>query len=408
MTNSTYNGVGYTSDPAFTIQDFLGSRYAAAPLESITTNLNAELTTLGAPAGTLSTFLATFSQNNILPQNIDSFISALVAAVPSFTVATQGAALKSNILSTIKANLSIEDPSYDQSTIAAALNDPSLQPNSSTFYSDVYSSAFNFFVKNFNYTAATVNGTTPTVTAGVSYINSNFFDDSFKDFFFRFATVVNPTDSSVNFQQIYDAFFGTNNPNFTKFLANYIQSVLYPAPGQVGTFLPNENIGDWMQKVQQSYSSALYGSAAPTTSSVGQSFKKIVIIDQVLRLIIKMIGTLQKVAAVQSDRLRILTLQQSAYTTMMTQVPVFTQGDGTIFGSTTITSKTESQKAQDQGNNYNQTLTETIRSRRTTVQDDAKTLQSNINQSNDSANEQSSTATALLQTLSTLLAAIFR
>lgn len=403
-----YEGVGYTSDPVYKVQEYLASRWSTAPLQDLYYNIDSTLNSLGAPAGTFWNFLVTYNEINRLPQNLDNFVAALVAYVPGFTVASEGASLKSNILQTIQANLSLENSSFDQATIAAALGDPALQPNSATFYTDVYTSAFNKFLKEFNYTEPTVNGTTPPVVAGVSTVDGSLFQQNFLDFFVRFATVSNPSNSSVNFQEIYDAFFGTGNPNFNSFLANYIKSVLYPASGQLGTFLPNENIGEWMKKVQESYSIALNGSAAPVTSSVGQSFKKVVVIDQILRLIIQMIGTLQKVAAMQSDRLRILTLQQSAYTTMITQVPIFTQGDGSIFGRTDLTSKDEAQKARDQANNYNQTLTETIRSRRTTVQDDAKTMQSNINQSNDSANDQASTATALLQTLSTLLAAIYR
>lgn len=403
-----YEGVGYTSDPVHTIQEYLDSRWSTTTPHSMYFNIDTELNNLGAPAGTFWNFLVTYNQINRLPQTLDSFTAALVQFIPGFTMGSQGAAIKAIILQVVKNNLSLENSSFDQSAIAAALGDPALQPNSATFYNDVYTTTFNKFLKEFNYTDPTVNGTTPPVVAGVATVDGGFFHESSLDFFVKFATVVNPSNSSVNFQQIYDAFFGTGNPNFTAFLANYINSVLYPASGEAGTFLPNENIGDWMKKVQESYSIALNGSAAPTTSSVGQSFKKVVIIDQILRLIIQMIGTLQKVAAMQSDRLRILTLQQSAYTTMITQVPVFTQGDGSIFGRTDLTSKEEAQKARDQANNYNQTLTETIRSRRTTVQDDAKTLQSNINQSNDSANDQASTATALLQTMSTLLGAIFR
>lgn len=415
---AAYTGIGYTSDPVNTVQQYLASRWSSTPPADIYNDISVKLVSLGATAGQLQNFIQQYGENNYFPQNTDDFVSALTNYIqtngsPGFNTAANRAALKSTILQSIKTSLSLENAGFDQATIAAALGDPALQPNSATFYNDVYSSAFGSFLKGFNYTKNAVDGTAPTVVAGISSVNPAFFRESFQDFFVKFATVVNPTDSSVNFQQIYEAFFGTGNPNFTAFLANYINSVLYPSSGDAGTFLPNENIGDWMKKVQESYSIALNGSAAPTTSSVGQSFKKVVIIDQVLRLIIQMIGTLQKVAAMQSDRLRLLTLQQSAYTTLITQIPVFTQGDRTVFSSWPTTggfsvSKDEQQKARDQGNNYNQTLTETVRSKRTTVQDDAKVLQSNINQSNDSANDQASTATALLQTMSTLLGAIWK
>lgn len=406
-----FSGAGYTTDPVSSVQNYIASRWSSIAPDDLVTQLDATLTSLGASGSTvLTSFFGSYGEAQRLPQNIDDFVAALIAKVPSglgFTVGVQGAQLKAVIENTIKGNLSLEDAGFDQATIALAIGDPALVPHSATFYQDVYDSAFKKFLSEFDYTGATINGSLPTVVSGLSYVNTNYFGSRFGEFFFKFATVVNPGNTSVNFEDIYAAFFGTGNPNFASFLANYIKNNLYPTTGD-GSFLPNENIGDWMQKVQQSYSLALSGAAAPTTSSVGDSVKRAHIIDIVIQLIIKMIGTLQKVAAMQSDRLRVLTNWQSAYTDLQSQVPTFTQGDGTIFGRSDLTSKDEAQKARDQANNFNQTMTETIRSRRTTVQDDAKVLQSNINQSNDSANDQASTATALIQTLSTLLGAIYR
>lgn len=402
-----YSGSGYTTNPVHEIQDYLVNRWGSTPAANILTAIQSTISVLGGSGSALAAYLATFGQNANLPATTDAFVNGLLQSASLPLTPANQSALKGSILNAVRNSLSLENAGFDQSIIANALADPSLQANSSTFFNDVYDRAFTKFLSEFNYVDPTVNGTNPTVTSGISFVNSAFFGASFNDFFFKFATVVS-TGTSVNFEDIYEAFLGTDNAAFTSFLANYINSVVYPSSGNGQTFLPNENIGDWMKKVQEAYALSIYGSAAPVTSSVGNSFKKVVILDQVLRLIIKMIGTLQKVAATQSNRLRILTLQQSAYTNLLSQVPVFTEGDGSIFGTAGITSKDEAQKARDQANNYNQTLSETIRSKRTTVQDDAKVLQSNLNQSNDSANDQASTATSLLQTMSTLLGAIFR
>lgn len=413
MSNVPYEGSGYTTDPVHTVQAYLANRWSTTAPDDIATRLIAALNFPGLPGATiLPTFLAQYGETNPLPQNIDDFAVALAISANA-NIPTVVDLIKSAVRFAIKNSLSLEDAGFDQATIAQALADPSLVPFSSTFYQDVYDKAFAKFLKEFNYTDTTLEGTVPTVVSGLSYVNTAFFGSRFDDFFVKFASVVNPNDTSVNFEDIYAAFFGTGNPTFTAFLANYIKGVLYPTTGTPEAFLPNENIGEWMKKVQESYSLSLTGSAAPLTSSVGESVKKTIIIDIVIQLIIKMIGVLQKVAAMQSDRLRILTKWQSAYTDLFTQIPTFTQGDGTIFGRPntgpgSLTSKDEGQKARDQANNFNQTMAETIRSRRTVIQDDAKVLQSNINQSNDSANDQASTATALIQTLSTLLGAIYR
>lgn len=399
-----YSG-GYTSDPAYTVQKSLANRWDASPPAIISQNVVSALSSMPitlTPTFNFDTFLKQYGESTSLPQTIDQFTASLV----SYFGLTQadGQTLKTALRNSIASSLSLA--TLDQSAIAAALNDPALSPNSATFYNDVYDSAFNKFLQGFDYNTAAEDGTSPTVVSGADVVNLGFFNSKFQDYFFKFASIVQNTASpSVNFQDIYEGFFGSNSGQFTTFLANYINKSLYSTVG--GSFVPNEEIGAFLKKVQESYSIAIYGSAAPTTSSVGESFKKVVVIDQVLRMIISIIGTLQKVAAMQSDRLRVLTLQQSAYTTLMSQIPVFTSGDGTIFSLTGV-SADEAQKARDQGNNFNQALTETVRSKRTTVQDDAKLMQNNVTQSNDSANDQAGTATSLLQTLSSLLAAILK
>jgi hypothetical protein len=405
-----YSGSGYAVDPTtgkalpvFTILDYINSRTGFGFTSSLQTDVSAALANLGAVDGNqvYHTFLAQYDKSTLLPQSIDAFAAGLAAAIPSGqlvgTVSNATAQIKAAIEGVMQSNLGLEGSGADPAAIASALQDPALAPNSPTFFTDVYDLSFTTYLKEFPYLSGN-----PLPSADTN------FESSFIDYTAKIATIANTSGANLNFDQIYKGYFGSNNAAFTTFLANYISSIVYPKDGSAAQgFMPSEDIGAWLQKVQAAYSTSLYGSAAPTTSSVGNSFKKVVIIDQVLQLIIKMIGTLQKVASMQSDRLRILTLQQSAYTTLLTQVPVFTSGDGTIFGGK-LASADEMQKARDQANNYNQTLSETVRSKRTTVQDDSKVLQSNINQSNDSANDQASTATALLQTLSTILGAIYR
>lgn len=408
----TYSGSGYTSDPAFQVQDYLTSRWGPDGVPegtlTVTNAIKAILSNYGAYSPPLDTFFAQYGQENYLPQTIDEFVKAII----DFYHLPPGAGtIKILIENAVGASLSIENKDLDKNTIAAALKDPSLKPYASTFYRDLYDAAFNQFLREFPYTGASIQSETlPTqdTTTDVTTLNTDYFGARFDDFFVKFASVVNtplPT-SDLNFLQVYQGYFGSADPEqFTAFLANYIQENLYNS-GSSGSFLPND-IGKWMQDVQDAYATALHGSAAPTTSSVGNSFKKVVIINTLLQLLIKMIGTLQRVGAMQSDQMRILTNQQNAYTKLLTQVPVFTEGDGTIFGGK-LASKEEMQNARDQANNFDQALSETIRSRRTTVQDDAQVMNSNINQSSDSANDQASTITTILQLISSIISAIYR
>lgn len=131
------------------------------------------------------------------------------------------------------------------------------------------------------------------------------------------------------------------------------------------------------------------------------------IIDDVFKLLTKMIEVLQKLAATQSDRLKLYTEWQKAYTAQMDQVRAFT-ANNTAF-NTAITGSNDNQKsARDDLNKINATFTEQLRGRRGIVSDDAKALQTNVNQSSDAVNQQTNMATSLLEQLSTLLGGIFR
>lgn len=136
-------------------------------------------------------------------------------------------------------------------------------------------------------------------------------------------------------------------------------------------------------------------------SSAG--FEKTIRIDLVFELILTLISTLQRVAVAQAQRLQFLTSWQQAYTTLMNQVPIFTQNTS-LFGGTS----TEKSNLRDDENRVNSSYTEQLRSLRSQISDDSKSLQSNLNQTNDGVTQQANLATSLLQELSTILSTIYR
>jgi len=132
-------------------------------------------------------------------------------------------------------------------------------------------------------------------------------------------------------------------------------------------------------------------------------FERTHIIDTVLKLLVTMIESLQKAAAAQSNRLRFLTDWQRAYTDVMDQIHPFIAGsDDGISGDSD-----EERDARDDLNRLNSTYTEQLRSNRSIVSDDAKALQTNVNQITDAVNQQTNMASSLIQQLTTLLAKIF-
>lgn len=342
-----------------------------------------------------------FVNNNLMtskPATLDAFVTAFSNywGLPTSSQPQIRTALVDTILTQLGFTTDIDGNIINN--IAGLTDQPTAQGGlGASLVNDIIASGFSNFLKQIDYTIAP---------------NATNFINAFKAYFVHFATVstLSP-DINLNFEEIYNAFFTANPTAFEQFLAQYVKETMYTTSDQGVTynpdgtpFIPSEQLGNWLKKVQESYSLALYGSAQPT-SSVGESFKKVVILEKILRLIIEMIGSLQQVAASQSDRLRILTKWQSAYTEVETQIPTFLQGDNLALR---VGSGPDTLRARDQANAFNQTLTANIQSRRNIIQDDAKGVQSNLNQSNDSANQQANMGTAIIQQMSSLLSAIYR
>lgn len=140
-----------------------------------------------------------------------------------------------------------------------------------------------------------------------------------------------------------------------------------------------------------------------TTSLAPGKYTRTIILNRVFDLILKMLATMQNMATTQANRLTFLTQWQKGYTDVMNQVKVFTAGDTSvnvaIIGNDTMRAEL---------NRLNAQYTETLRNKRSIISDDSKSLQSNVNQSNDAVNQQSTMGTSILQELSTILSAIFR
>lgn len=128
------------------------------------------------------------------------------------------------------------------------------------------------------------------------------------------------------------------------------------------------------------------------------------VLDRVFSLILKMLQALQRVAVAQSDRLTFLTQWQKAYSDLMDQVHTFIKNNGDFIGGPDSAMST----ARDDLNRLNTSFTEMMRNRRSLISDDSKALQSNVSQTNDAVNQQSTTGTTILQELSTILSSIYR
>ncbi len=141
-------------------------------------------------------------------------------------------------------------------------------------------------------------------------------------------------------------------------------------------------------------------------SSLQQAhFGSVLILDRIFQKIVALIQSMQRMTATQAERLNFLGSWQKAYTDLETQVPVFTAG-GEAFPDND--EESGGNPYRDDANRVASTYTEQLRNRRTLVENDSRALQSDVNNNNDAVEQQSNTATAILQQFSTILSAIYK
>lgn len=140
-------------------------------------------------------------------------------------------------------------------------------------------------------------------------------------------------------------------------------------------------------------------SPTDNTSLTTSKFTDTNILNRIFELLVRILATLQNVSAAQANRLTFDTQWQKAYSDLLTQVHVFAKDDGTSLSSSDTT--------RANLNQLNAQYTTVIQSRQSVVSDDAKALQSNVNQSTDAVSQQSTLATSILQELSTILSKLF-
>lgn len=141
-----------------------------------------------------------------------------------------------------------------------------------------------------------------------------------------------------------------------------------------------------------------------TSSISSANYTSTIILNRIFSLVLNMITSLQNAAAAQANRLTFMSQWQSAYTDAMSQIHTFTKGSSGAFTGNDSASAVH----RDDMNRLNSNFIQTLQNRQSVVSDDAKALQSNVNQSNDAVNQQSNLGTAIIQELGTLLSAIFK
>lgn len=274
-------------------------------------------------------------------------------------------------------------------------------------------SAFNAFIANYPY--------------GSGNVTQREFFNNWETFLTSTAFVKTTTSQQAtgmgfgdvllpSYQQIFEGYFGSaaTSSAFSTLLTQFYKDELKKTSPDGkseanGYFIPSQALADWYKKVQASFSNATTGTDGLTSTSVTTpATKKVIVLDKVFLLLVDMIGSIQRVAAAQANRLNFYSQWQRAYTDEQNQVHYFVEGsdrtgDDKIGGTTG-----PSRRGRDALNQQNQIYIQNIQGNQSIVSDDAKALQSNVNQSNDAANQQSSLANSIIQQLSTLVSSIFK
>ncbi len=129
-------------------------------------------------------------------------------------------------------------------------------------------------------------------------------------------------------------------------------------------------------------------------------------LNRVYILLSRMIESMQNVAVAQSNRLEVLTDWQNAYNAKKNSVHSFIQSNGDAYDLGKNDSDINTLR-QDL-NNANSNYVEQMKSNSGIVSDDAKAMQTIINQTQDNVKKASDMATSLVQQFSTIASSIFR
>lgn len=207
-------------------------------------------------------------------------------------------------------------------------------------------------------------------------------------------TLQNFTDYAdlLTYEDAYKAFFpNATAADFTNTLQAFVAEVNADTKDG-GYFVPSQMYDRFFEEMKNRF---LVQQATQGTM-LANSGPKLAILWSLFFLILEMIQSIQKVTAIEAQRLGYLTNYQKAYTELISQIPTLTNGQP-FSSSFTGTANAKLQA-----------FAENLRSFRGVQTDESKGLQSSVNGLNESGNQQANLATDLLQQMSSLLSTIMK
>lgn len=212
-------------------------------------------------------------------------------------------------------------------------------------------------------------------------------------------SVAIPVGTLPDFQQVYNGLY-TLRATSADFNAK-LQTFYNQTIATRGFFVPSLMIDDWKKYLQQ------IRAAAPTLGSLDPNHS-LLVLNRIYALVAEILNTMQGLTAAQASRLTLLSQWQKAYTDTISQLHIFTADDNANQDPGGATNGLDGTGATDLNTTTNSSFRSILDNNNSIVGDDAKAMQSNVNQSNDAVSQQANLATSLIQELSSLLSAIFR
>lgn len=221
-----------------------------------------------------------------------------------------------------------------------------------------------------------------------------------------------PFANLASYENYYAAVSSTASPPFQTALKSFYQHEVSTQGS--GFFTTSGSFGDFIKYVNDPANNLSLTNLGYTQFGnsliTGTDSVKAQVLNRIMALLIKVINALQNVGIAQANELNYLTQYQNAYTALLQQIPTYL-ANGTAPIGTPETKGNGTQAATDR-NDINSSLNgifgDNLRALQNVQQNNAKTVQSNINTTNDDVNQQTDMATTLLQQMSQLLGSIFR
>lgn len=189
----------------------------------------------------------------------------------------------------------------------------------------------------------------------------------------------------ITYEQAFKAFFpNASQQDFINEIESFVNEVDNDMQNG-GYFLPSQLFERFFAEIKDKYliTKAVIGTVQ------ANNVPKLDILWKVFALIVTMITSIQKVTAIEAQRIGFLTNYQKAYTELISAIPTFAAGHP--FDDPTSV------------NSQNQAWAESLRAFQGVVTDSSKGLQSSVNTLNQASQDQATVATNMLQQMQSIM-----